>query len=44
MDDFESSYFSRLPNEVLCLIFKLLSQDDQIAVEFAYPFIFSQLR
>ena len=36
MDDYESSYFSRLPHEVFCLIFKLLSRDEKIALKFAY--------
>ena len=38
MDEYQSSYFWRLPNEILCMIFKNLPREDKIALQFAYPF------
>ena len=36
----ESCYFSRIPQEVICMIAAFLSETDKIALKFACPHLF----
>ena len=38
------TYFSRLPQEILCLIVKRLSECDKVALQFAYPDLYNEQR